>query len=234
MFSMMDGRYEYWVAENVASSQRAGLFQKKLRQWFKKHRRHFDWRITKDPYAILLSEVFLQRTQAPQVATNFNNILLRFPTLNALYSSEYDEVSDALRPLGLAKRAETLMAMAKVLVEQFGGEIPADPNTLRSLPGVGRYIASATVCFAFGCRTPVVDTNVVRVLFRYFGITSNRKRPHEDPEVWKLAELLLPKRKVEDYNRALIDFAALVCTARKPSCPTCPMMNSCPTAPNSA
>lgn len=226
----MNNQHEYWVAENVASSQHAGLFRKKLTQWFKKHHRYFDWRRTKDPYTILLSEVLLQRTQAQQVATNFNNILFQFPTLYALYSSECDEVYKALRPLGLSKRTVTLMAMAKVLIEQFGGEIPANPNTLRSLPGVGRYIASATVCFAFGCRIPVVDTNVVRILFRYFGIISKRKRPHEDLQVWKLAELLLPKRKVEDYNRALIDFAALVCTARKPSCPICPLRKSCSSA----
>lgn len=227
MFSIMNNQYEYWVAENVASSQRASLFRKKLIQWFKKNRRHFDWRETKDPYTILVSEVLLQRTQAPQVAMHFNNIIRLFPTLDALRGSKYDEVSRAIQPLGLAKRAGTLIAMAEVLADRFEGEIPADPNLLGSLPGVGRYIASATACFAFGRRISVVDTNVVRIFSRYFGITSNKKRPHEDPQVWKLAELLLPNRKVEDYNWALIDFAALICTARKPACSECPMKRGC-------
>lgn len=225
---------ELRVIDNIAASNQARLFRRRLLRWFAKHGRNFAWRKTKDPYIILLSEVLLQRTQAQQVASNFNNIVLQIPTLDMLYSSRYDDVSKALQPLGLAKRAETLISMAKVLIEQHAGEIPADPDQLRSLPGIGRYIASATACFAFAHRIPVVDTNVVRIFFRYFGITSKKKRPHEDRLVWKLAELLLPKRNTEAYNRALIDFAALVCTARKPSCPICPMRNNCPTAQNLA
>lgn len=211
----------------IALSNQARLFRGRLQRWFKKHQRQFDWRKTRDPYTILLSEVLLQRTQAAQVASNFNRIVQQFPTTNALYRGPYDEVSKALRPLGLAKRAGTLVAMAKVLTEKFHSDIPSDPNQLMSLPGVGRYIASATACFAFGHRIPVVDTNVVRILLRYFGVTFDRKRPHQDPKLWQLAELMLPKRNIENYNRALIDFAALVCTARKPSCRDCPMKKEC-------
>jgi len=217
---------------NIALSDQAELFRRRLRQWYTKYGRHFDWRDTKDPYTILLSEVLLQRTQAPQVAMHFNDIIRLLPTLDALRGSKYDEVYRVLQPLGLAKKAGTLLAMAKCLADQFNGEIPADPNILESLPGVGRYIASATACFAFGRRIPVVDTNVVRIFFRYFGITSNRKRPHQDPLIWKLAELLLPKRKVEEYNWAIIDFAALICTARKPVCSECPMKRGYCSAPN--
>lgn len=211
----------------------ARLFCKRLRRWFTKNRRQFEWRNTSDPYAILLSEVLLQRTQAPQVASHFNRILQEFPSPAALCSNPYDAVSKSLRPLGLAKRAGTLMAMAKVLVEQLDGRVPEDVDLLASLPGVGRYIAAATACFAFGRRIPIVDANVIRIFSRYFGIISNRKRPRDDPQIWKLAESLLPRKNVEDHNRALIDFAALVCTARNPKCHSCPMNESCLAAPKS-
>lgn len=224
---------DYQNIHNIAFSRQASLFRRRLQRWFKKHHRQFDWRKTKDPYTILLSEVLLQRTQAPQVACHFNRILQRFPTPAALYKYPHDEVLKVLRPLGLAKRAGTLIAMAEVLSERFNGEIPADPDLLVNLPGVGRYIASATACFAFGRRIPLVDTNVVRILLRYFGVAFTRKRPHQDPQLWKLAELMLPKRNAEDYNRALIDFAALVCTARRPICQGCPMQKECHSIKNS-
>ena len=213
--------------DNIGASSQAKLFRRGLLRWFAGHGRDFAWRKTKDPYLILLSEVLLQRTQAQQVASNFNDIILQFPTLQVLYGSRYDVVSKTLQPLGLAKRVDTLLSMTKILVEQHTGKIPANPDQLRSLPGIGRYIASATVCFAFSRRIPIVDTNVVRIFIRYFGITSKKRRPHEDDLVWRLAELLLPKRDVKDYNRALIDFAAVVCTVRKPSCPQCPIIKGC-------
>lgn len=216
--------------DNIAASSQAKSFRRGLLRWFARHGRNFAWRESKDPYIIILSEVLLQRTQARQVASNFNDIILQFPTLQMLYSSRYDVVSKTLQPLGLAKRVDTLLSMTKILVEQHTGKIPTNPDQLRSLPGIGRYIASATACFAFSRRIPVVDTNVVRIFIRYFGITSKVKRPHEDGLVWRLAELLLPRRHVKDYNRALIDFAALVCTARKPSCPQCPMIKGCRSA----
>jgi A/G-specific adenine glycosylase len=212
---------------DIIFGDRATVFRRKLRKWFNRNCRQFDWRETKDPYAILLSEVLLQRTQAPQVSSHFKNILCQFPTPTALSAAPYDEVYEALRPLGLAKRAQTLVAMARVLVENFEGRVPQDRDLLAGLPGVGRYIASATLCFAFGLRIPIVDTNVIRIFSRYFGIISNERRPKDDPQLWKVAEMLLPRKNIEEYNWALIDFAALVCTARKPSCQACPMSREC-------
>lgn len=227
MYARSISQNELSEVDSSAASNQAKSFRRGLLRWFARHGRNFAWRETRDPYIILLSEVLLQRTQARQVASNFNDIILQFPTLQMLYSSKYDVVSKALQPLGLAKRVDTLLSMTKILVEQHTGKIPTNPNRLRSLPGIGRYIASATMCFAFSRRIPIVDTNVARIFIRYFGIASRVKRPHEDDLVWRLAELLLPRQHVKDYNRALIDFAALVCTVRNPSCPQCPMIKGC-------
>lgn len=213
--------------DNIVLSNQATVFRKRLQKSFRSHHRQFDWRETDDPYAILLSEVLLQRTQASQVASHFNRILCQFPTPVALAAAPEDKAYEALRPLGLAKRARTLVAMAQVLVADFDGRVPQDPDLLVNLPGVGRYIASATLCFAFGRRIPIVDTNVIRIFSRYFGIVSNERRPKDDPRLWRIAETLLPRRSIREYNWALIDFAALVCTVRNPSCRTCPMKREC-------
>jgi len=216
-----------WNTYNIAFSHQATVLRKRLRKWFRTNHRQFDWRETKDPYAILLSEVLLQRTQAPQVASHFNRVLCQFPTPTALSVASCDEVYEALRPLGLAKRARTLVAMARVLVENFEGRVPQDLDSLVELPGVGRYIASATLCFAFGRRVPIVDTNVIRIFSRYFGIVSRERRPKDDPLLWKIAETLLPRKNIREYNWALIDFAASMCTIRNPSCRDCLMKKEC-------
>lgn len=212
---------------DIAFSNQATVFRKRLHKWFGRNHRRFDWRETRDPYAILLSEVLLQRTQAPQVASHFKRIVCQFPTPTALSAAPCDEVYEALRSLGLAKRARTLVAMAQVLVADFEGRVPQDLDLLAALPGVGHYIASATLCFAFGRRIPIVDTNVIRIFSRYFGIVSNKRRPKDDPQLWKVAEMLLPRKNIEEYNWALIDFAALVCTIRNPSCQDCLMKKEC-------
>jgi len=214
-------------AYNIEFRNQATVFRRRLQKWYRRHHRQFDWRETQDPYAILLSEVLLQRTQASQVASYFNRILSQFPTPVALSAAPDDKAYEALRPLGLAKRARTLVAMAQVLVADFEGRVPQDPDLLVNLPGVGRYIASATLCFAFGRRIPIVDSNVIRILSRYFGIVSNERRPKDDPRLWKIAETLLPRKSVREYNWALIDFAALVCTVRNPCCQNCMMKNEC-------
>lgn len=214
----------------IRPAQRA-YFRRTLLRWYGSHGRRFPWRETDDSYTILLAEVLLQRTQAPQVQDNYRQIVTAFPTPQALAAAPLETVQDTLRPLGLAKRAVTLRRMGQELVTRFDGRVPTTVLDLIALPGVGRYIATATACFATGVRLAVLDANVVRVFSRFFGVTSDRKRPRDDSALWRLAESLLPRTRAADYNRALIDFAGLVCKPRTPLCPECALRRRCRAAP---
>ena len=212
------------------TAEQRAYFRRRLLAWSQKSRRSFPWRKTDDPFAILLSEVLLQRTQASQVSDHFDRILGALPNAEALAGTPTRRIHALLRPLGLSKRAVTLKAMGREIVERFDGRVPVTADELMTLPGVGPYIAAATACFAGGQREAVVDTNVVRVLARYFGVTSQRARPRDDMKIWETAELLLPRRRYSDYNQALLDFAALICRPRTPLCEECPLRRSCPSA----
>jgi len=217
--------------EAVIARDEGAYFRRTLLRWYRFSARHFPWRETDDPYLILLSEVLLQRTQAPQVKDNYKTIAAALPTPSALAKAPLAAIEEALGPLGLAKRAVTLKRMGEELVARHEGGVPSGVSDLMSLPGVGRYIAAATAVFAAGSRVAVVDANVIRVLSRFFGVSSDKKRPRDDPMVWRLAQSLLPRSRAADYNWALIDFAALVCRARAPLCAECPLRRRCRAAP---
>jgi len=214
------------------SSPRTGLyFRRTLLRWYRVNARPFPWRETEDPYQILLSEVLLQRTQASQVKDNYAGIIAALPTPRAVTRTTLASMKVLLRPLGLAKRPAILKKMGEELVTRYDGRVPSSVTELESLPGVGHYIATATAAFASGARVAVVDANVIRVLARFFGAISPKTRPRDDPAVWRLAQSLLPQSRVADYNRALIDFAALVCRPRIPNCRDCPLRMRCRGAP---
>jgi len=220
------------VEDQVAVAPVQGAyFRKKLLRWHLDNARHFPWRETDDAYQILLAEVLLQRTQAPQVAERYKGILVAFPTVHALASAPLETIQDVLRPLGLAKRAITLKKMGEELVNRYDSRVPASVSKLMGLPGVGRYIATAAAVFAASAPYAVVDANVIRVLERFFGITSRKRRARDDAALWRTAELLVPRRRSAKYNRALIDFAAVVCRPRNPLCPECPLHERCTAVP---
>ncbi len=202
-------------------------FRTRILSWYAANGRSFPWRSTAEPYPILLAEILLQRTQAPQVRHNYDRILSLFPTPEALASAPVDGIRDALHPLGLGKRAILLKRLGEELVARFNGQVRQDLDKLTSLPGVGRYAASATACFAFGRPVAIVDANVIRVFERFFNVSSQGKRPRDDLGLWEFAERLVPRRRAKTYNRALIDFASTVCKPRTPECITCPIRRRC-------
>jgi A/G-specific adenine glycosylase len=114
-----------------------------------------------------------------------------------------------------------------MLNDRFQGEVPSDAEQLKGLTGVGNYIANAVLCFAYNRRAAVVDTNVIRVLARVFGLISKRSRPRTDPELWRAAAALLPRQRVKDYNWALLDLGKKLCTPRNPKCSACPLAPLC-------
>jgi len=196
-------------------------------RWYAANGRHaLPWRLTRDPYAVLVSEVMLQQTQVERVIPYYAEWLLRWPDFAALAAAAPAEVIRAWRGLGYNRRAVNLHRLAVTVQREHGGVLPPDPAALRSLPGIGTYTAAAVHSFAGNERVAVLDTNIARVLARVFaGVASPRELPPRD--LRNLAESLLPARTARDHNLALMDFGAMVCTARAPRCQACPVAASC-------
>lgn len=199
----------------------AARFRRLVRSWGRRHSREYPWRRVDDTYAVLLSEMMLRRTRADQVVPVYELAAKRYPTARDLASADPEAVKGVLRPLGLEWRAGNIITMAREVADRYGGEVPSRREDLMSLTGVGTYVASAVACFSSNHPAAIVDTNVVRVVGRVFGLRlagEARRRK----EMIDAVELCLDVRNPRLYNYALLDFAALVCTARKPRCGECP------------
>lgn len=168
----------------------------------------------------------LQRTRAEQVAKIFDVFIRKFPNVDELATAKPDEIRTILNPLGLHQRIPRFVELFRKISSYHNGKIPSNLEELMKLPGVGRYIACAVLCFGFGKEVPVVDVNVVRVLSRFFGIRSTKKRPHMDPIFWEYASELVKVGNAIEVNEAILDFASLVCL-RKPRCGECPVKVMC-------
>jgi A/G-specific adenine glycosylase len=189
------------------------------------------WRRTRDPYRVLVSEIMLQQTQVDRVLPKYEEWLARYPSFEALAAAEEREVISTWYPLGYNIRPKRLQAIARESVDRFAGTLPDDEATLRSFKGVGAYTAGAVLSFAFDKRAAILDTNVARVLFRVF-IGRGDPRSHAmEKRLWDVSRAVLPHRHYYDFNQALMDFGATMCSARKPQCPRCPLTASCRSYP---
>jgi len=202
-------------------------FVRVLLRWYTANGRDLPWRRTRDPYRVLVSEVMLQQTQVSRVLPKYREWMRRYPSLRALARAPVREVREAWYPLGYNVRPLRLRAIARTVMTQYGGRLPDSKNELLSLKGIGPYTAGAVLTFAYGKPEPILDTNVRRVLHRIFYGT----RPVPDRDLWALSGRLLPRRRAYDFNQALMDFGATVCTARAPACPACPMRRTCKAYP---
>ena len=213
-------------------SVRAGTrrrFQRRLLGWYKEHGRDLPWRKTSDPYKILVSEIMLQQTQVDRVIPKYHEFLERYPSFEALAEARPSDVKKTWYPLGYNIRPLRLHSIARETVARYGGELPNDHDELLSFKGIGRYTAGAIRSFAFNEDAPILDTNVMRVLHRVFMGDSDPR--NQKNRLWELSEALIPKGKGYDFNQALMDFGATVCTARDPYCLLCPMKGFCKTYP---
>jgi A/G-specific adenine glycosylase len=198
-------------------------FRKSLLAWYDLHRRDLPWRANRDPYRVWLSEIMLQQTRVAAVIAHYREFLRRFPTVEKLAAAREASVLAAWSGLGYYRRARMLHAAAKVIVREHGGKFPASEEGLRELPGVGRYTAAAIASIAFEDPTAVVDGNVERVLQRVAG-----KRLVGE-ELWAAANALLDRKRPGDFNQAMMELGAVVCTPRAPGCLTCPVVELCVT-----
>jgi A/G-specific adenine glycosylase len=197
---------------------------KSILQWYRQHQRKLPWRNTHHAYRILVSEIMLQQTQVSRVLIKYPEFLKRFPSFASLAASAPAEVIRAWQGMGYNNRALRLRQIAITLTNDFHGRLPNNIEALQELPGIGKYTAHAIACFVFEQQVPVVDTNIRRILRRIFSSKAN----HIDD--WQLAALALPQRHAYNWNQALMDLGALICTALNPDCNHCPVQQHCASA----
>lgn len=191
-----------------------------LLQWYEKNGRHeLPWRNTDDIYHVYLSEIMLQQTQVSRVMQEYYpNFLQRFPTLQDLANASQDEVLSCWSGLGYYSRARNLHKCAQITQKS----LPQSETELLKLPGIGKYTASAICSFGYKQSVPVVDTNIARVLKRYFALLGT-----SDISVWEYAKKFLNSDDAREHNLALMDLGSLVCTPKNPKCDACPLFDSC-------
>jgi A/G-specific adenine glycosylase len=209
-------------------------FVRKLRRWYQQHRRDLPWRLPVssatgklNPYHVLVSEAMLQQTQVATVIPYFQRFLQLFPTIESLAQADQQQVLRAWQGLGYYSRARNLQSAAKVVVAEFNGRIPSTVEELLTLPGIGRYTAGAVSSIAFENKSPILDGNVARVLCRIDAVREDPKIPATREKLWARAEEILPRKNIGDFNSALMELGALVCTPRSPQCLICPARSSC-------
>jgi A/G-specific adenine glycosylase len=199
----------------------------RLLAWFHRNKRPLPWRKLCDPYAIWVSEIMLQQTQVSTVIPYFKRFLKSFPSVRALAAAEEAQVLRNWEGLGYYRRARDLFQAAQKIVAEHESLFPRDPAVLSQLPGFGRYTVGAVLSQAFDCRLPIVETNSRRVLCRWFGLRHDPRSNGIHNQVWRLAEELLPTKHVGDFNQALMELGALVCTPVGPRCGNCPLAQHC-------
>jgi A/G-specific adenine glycosylase len=205
-------------------SRQRSAFRAALLRWFATRRRPLPWRATRDPYHIWISEIMLQQTRVAAVHERYAEFLRRFPDVNRLAAARPQEVLAAWSGLGYYRRARSLHDAARIIVRDHSGRLPATAETLRSLPGIGRYTAAAIASIAFDEPCAVVDGNVERVLRRILAWPTPAL-----PLVWNAAQQLLSPRAPGDFNQAIMELGATLCLPRQPHCDLCPVRRFCAT-----
>jgi A/G-specific adenine glycosylase len=194
-----------------------------LLAWFAVHKRDLPWRLTRDPYRILVSEIMLQQTQVDRVLRKYQAFVATFPTLEALAAAPTADIIRAWSGLGYNRRAVNLQRAARAVIEEHGGQFPRDIAALRRLPGIGPYTAGAVACFAFEQDVAFMDTNIRRVVERVFvgpeAVSAAR--------LMELAQAVIPAGQGWSWNQAIMELGALICSAASPACWRCPLRPYC-------
>jgi A/G-specific adenine glycosylase len=200
----------------------AASFRRELLAWYRAEARDLPWRRTRDPYKIWLAEIILQQTRVDQGLPYYERYAVAYPTVEDLAKAKEDQVLKLWEGLGYYTRARNMHKTARIIVEQYGGNLPGSAEVLQMLPGIGRYTAGAIASIAFNERVPVLDGNVKRVLTRLFDLDGCIDLPEVEQELWILAGTLVPQQKPGDFNQAMMELGARVCTPKQPRCDLCP------------
>jgi A/G-specific adenine glycosylase len=215
------------VHPEFPSPEYAQELQRRLLAWFRRAQRRLPWRRDRDPYRIWVSEIMLQQTQVATVIPYYHRFLKAFPTLTALADASEVEVLRLWEGLGYYRRARDLHRAARLIVQRFQGKVPCDPEHFATLPGIGRYTLGAVLSQAFDRRLPILEANSLRVLSRWFACRQNPRKGAAQRWLWQAAECLLPRRRVGEFNQAVMELGALLCTPRQPVCTRCPVADHC-------
>jgi A/G-specific adenine glycosylase len=199
----------------------------KLLSWYELNQRDLPWRRQPSPYAVWVSEIMLQQTRVETVIPYFQRWMERFPSVEALARASLQQVLSAWEGLGYYSRARNIHKAAQIIVGQYTGRLPDDPQALRKLPGIGRYTAGAIASIAFEKDEPALDGNIRRVLARLFNVRQPARSPEGERRLWELASELLPPGRAGDFNQALMDLGATLCTPQAPDCQRCPLPADC-------
>ncbi|TJY42430.1 A/G-specific adenine glycosylase [Cohnella pontilimi] len=211
----------------MKEADRKRFFGYELLGWYTRERRDLPWRRSRDPYHIWVSEIMLQQTRVDTVIPYFHRFMERFPTIGDLAAAPEADVLKAWEGLGYYSRARNLQAAARQVTELHGGRVPQEKSAVSALKGVGPYTAGAILSIAFNEPEPAVDGNVMRALSRFFNLDDDIARPAVRVKMEKLAAELIPEGHAGDFNQALMELGALVCTPRSPGCLSCPVMEQC-------
>ena len=203
-------------------------FARDLLAWYDQHGRHdLPWHHNRNAYRVWVSEIMLQQTQVTTVIPYFEAFMQRFPDVQALAAAPEDDVLSHWSGLGYYARARNLQKAARTVVDEFGGDFPADQQQLESLTGIGRSTAAAILAQAFGKRAAILDGNVKRVLARYHAVPGWPGQTSVLNTLWTHAEHHTPDSRVRDYTQAIMDLGAMVCTRSRPKCEQCPLQDGC-------
>lgn len=213
-------------ARHDPSTRTPAEFWPSLRAWSGEYGRRFDWRSSRDPYRLLIAEVMLHRTRAPQVLPIYRRFVERFPDFQSVSQAPKDEVASLLYPLGLNWRIALVQRLVREIRVRDHGVVPSSKERLLELPGVSDYIAGAVVCFSQNKPEILLDTNIVRVIGRITGneVTDGSRRSKRFRE---LVGAFLPEDEPRDFYFAILDLAASVCKQSSPRCGDCPVFSYC-------
>lgn len=203
------------------------LLTRTLLSWFVENQRPLPWRKEYHPYHVWISEIMGQQTQMERVVAYFNNWIRQFPDIKTLAAASEQEVIKAWEGLGYYSRVRNIRKAADILVQEYGAKLPDKESQLLALPGIGPYTAAAILSIAFNHAVPLLDANVERILCRIDDIDLPVKQATTRKLLLQRCSDLLPQDDARNFNQALMEFGALICTPKKPACPTCPLQQHC-------
>lgn len=214
-------------AHITVSDRCRAVFRSGMTAWYESARRDLPWRRTDDPYRIWLSEVMLQQTRVDQAEPYYRRFVERFPTVHDLADAPLDDVLLCWEGLGYYSRARNLHRAARKVVDDFDGAVPDTAEDIRSLPGVGPYTAAAVLSIAYDRPHAVLDGNVIRVLSRVFAVDGDVKKAATQRALQTAADALIDRENPGDFNQAMMELGARICTPRSPKCGRCPVERVC-------
>ncbi len=210
----------------TASREHIIALRAKIVRWFNTNGRKYPWRETRDPFKILMAEMMLRRTKADQVKGVYQQLVKKYPDIESLANARSQSIHKILYPLGLKWRTPAFRLVAREIKKKYRCQVPDTREELLTLPGVGDYVAGAVLSIAYGKREWIVDSNIVRLFRRYFGVRTS-KEGRRDKHIKEIARSYSSGRNPRKANLAILDFTALVCSPRGPNCVKCPLRRTC-------